>query len=90
MVPDGYRRRGERASQDVNLNPTDTGLIISGKRNRKPRDLDNFAIQSYAVRLGPKPLINYLRAFLTQIPSIPAGIDEVPRIHQSQLPPVTG
>jgi hypothetical protein len=86
MIPHGYRRRGERAPQDVNLNPTDTGWIISGKRNRKPRDLDNFAIQSYAARLGPEPLVDYLRAFSTQTPSIPAGIDEVPRIHQSQLP----
>jgi hypothetical protein len=86
IIPHGYRRRGERAPQDVNLNPTDTGWIISGKRNRKPRDLDNFAIQSYAARLGPEPLVDYLRAFSTQTPSIPAGIDEVPRIHQSQLP----
>jgi hypothetical protein len=87
MVPEGYRRRGERALQDINLNPTDTSLIISGKRNRKPKDLNNFSILSYAARLGPEPLVDYLRAFSTQIPSIPAGIDEVPRIHQSQLPP---
>jgi hypothetical protein len=87
MVPEGYRRRGERALQDVNLDLNDTGLIILGKRNRKPRDLNNFAMHSYAARLGAEPLINYLRAFSTQIPSIPAGIEEVPRIHQSQLPP---
>jgi hypothetical protein len=87
MISDGYRRRGERAPQDVNLDPTDTSSIISGKRNQKPRDLNNFAIQSYAARLGAKPLINYLRAFATQIPSIPAGIEGLPRIHQLQLPP---
>jgi hypothetical protein len=33
MIPHGYRRRGERAPQDVNLNLTDTSLIILGKRN---------------------------------------------------------
>jgi hypothetical protein len=33
MVPKGYRQRGERAPQDVNLNLTDTNLIVSGKRN---------------------------------------------------------
>jgi hypothetical protein len=87
MISDGYRRRGERAPQDVNLNPNDTSLIISGRRNRKLRDLNNFAIQSYAERLGPEPLVDYLRAFSAQIPSISMGIDEVPRIHQSQLPP---
>jgi hypothetical protein len=87
QVPEGYRRRGERAPQDVNLDPNDTSLIISGRRNRKLRDLNIFAIQSYAARLGTKPLVDYLRAFSAQIPSIPAGIEEVPRIHQTQLPP---
>jgi hypothetical protein len=52
MVPEGYRRRGERAPQDVNLDPNDTVLIILGKRNRKPRDLNNFLIQSYAAEAG--------------------------------------
>jgi hypothetical protein len=33
MISDGYRRRGKKAPQDVNLDPTDTSLIISGKRN---------------------------------------------------------
>jgi hypothetical protein len=87
QVPEGYRRRGERAPQDVNLDPNDTSLIISGRRNRKLRDLNIFAIQSYAARLGTEPLVDYLRAFSAQIPSIPAGIEEVPRIHQTQLPP---
>jgi hypothetical protein len=32
MVPEGYRQRGERAPQDVNLDPTDTSLIVLGKR----------------------------------------------------------
>jgi hypothetical protein len=87
MVPEGYRQRGDKAPQDVNLDPTDTNLIVSGKRNRKPRDLNNFAVQSYAARLGPEPLVDYLRAFLAEITLIPAAIDEIPRIHQSQLPP---
>jgi hypothetical protein len=42
MIPDGYRRRGER----TNLNLTDTSLIISGERNRNPKELNNFSIQS--------------------------------------------
>jgi hypothetical protein len=70
------------------MNPTDTSLIISGSRNQKPKDLDNFAIQSYAKRLGPKPLVDYLQASSMQISSISTGIDEVPRIHQSQLLPL--
>jgi hypothetical protein len=37
--------------------------------------------------MGPKPLIDYLRAFSAEIASIPAAVDEIPRIHQSQLPP---
>jgi hypothetical protein len=44
MIPDGYRQRGERAPQDVNLDPTDTSLIILGKRNQKLKDLNNFLI----------------------------------------------
>ncbi|KAF1922354.1 uncharacterized protein M421DRAFT_427002 [Didymella exigua CBS 183.55] len=31
MVPKGYRRRGEKAPQDVNLDLTNTNLIILGK-----------------------------------------------------------
>jgi hypothetical protein len=58
VLPSGYRQRGEKAPQDVNLDPTDTNLIILGKRNRKQKDLNNFAIQSYAVRLGPEPLVD--------------------------------
>ena len=87
MVPEGYRQRGEKAPQDVNLDPTDTSLIVSGKRTRKPRDLNNFAVQVYAARLGPKPLDDYLRAFSTEILTkrASASADEVPRIHQSQL-----
>jgi hypothetical protein len=87
MVPEGYRQRGERAPQDVNLDPTDRNLIVSGKRNRKPRDLNNFAVQFYAAKLGSEPLVDYLRAFSTEIASIPAAVDGIPRIHQSQLPP---
>lgn len=89
MVPEGYRQRGERAPQDVNLDPTDTSLIVSGKRNRKLRDLNNFGVQVYAARLGPEPLVDYLRAFSTELLSdrASASADEVPRIHQSQLPP---
>ena len=88
MVPKGYRRRGERAPQDVNLNPNDTNLIIPGKRQRKQKDLNTFAVHSYAATLGPEPLVDYLRAFLTEILSdrASARADEVPRIHQSQLP----
>lgn len=89
MIPEGYRRRGEKAPQDVNLDPTDTNLIISGKRKRRPKDLNNFAVQIYATKLGPEPLFNYLRAFSTELLSdrASARADEVPRIHQSQLPP---
>ena len=90
VVPKGYRQRGEKAPQDVNLDPTDTSLIVSGKRNRKLRDLNNFAVQVYAARLGPEPLFHYLRAFSTEIISDRAfaRADAVPRIHQSQLPPL--
>jgi hypothetical protein len=87
IVPKGYRQRGEKAPQDVNLDPSDTSLIISGKRNRKQKDLNNFSIQSYAVRLGSESLINYLQAFSTEIHSISTTVDGIPRIHQSQLPP---
>ncbi|KAI1515853.1 Pol protein [Pyrenophora tritici-repentis] len=90
VIPKGYRLRGEKAPQDVNLNPTDTNLIISGKRSRKLRDLNNFAVQVYAERLGPEPLVDYLRAFSTEIlcDRASASADKVPRIHQSQLPPL--
>lgn len=88
VVPKGYRLQGEKAPQDVNLDPTDTNLIVSGKRNRKPRDLNNFAVQVYAARLGPEPLVDYLRAFSTEIHSVSTTVDKVPRIHQTQLPPL--
>jgi hypothetical protein len=87
VVPKGYRQQGQKAPQDINLDPTDTNLIVSGKRNRKPKDLNNFSIQSYAVKLGSKSLVDYLQAFSTKIHSIPTGVDGIPRIHQSQLPP---
>ena len=89
VVPRGYRQQGEKAPKDVNLDPTDTNLIVSGKRNRKPRDLNNFAVQLYTAKLGPEPLVDYLRAFSTEILAdrASARADEVPRIHQSQLPP---
>jgi hypothetical protein len=60
VVPRGYCQQGEKAPQDVNLDPTDTNLIVSGKRNRKPRDLNNFAVQLYTAKLGPEPLVDYL------------------------------
>ena len=87
-VPMGYRQRGEKAPHDVNLDPNDTSLILTGKRNRRQKDLNNFAIHAYAARLGPELLVDYLRAFSTEIPSIPTRLDEVPRIYQSQLPPL--
>jgi hypothetical protein len=67
VVSRGYCQQGEKAPQDVNLNPTDTNLIVSGKRNRKLRDLNNFAVQLYTAKLGPKPLVDYLQVFLTKI-----------------------
>jgi hypothetical protein len=89
VVPRGYHQQGEKAPQDINLDPTDTNLIVAGKRNRKPRDLNNFAAQLYATKLGPEPLLDYPRAFSTKILSdrTSASADEVSRIHQSQLPP---
>jgi hypothetical protein len=33
IVPKGYRQRGDKAPQDVNLNLTNTNLIVSSKRN---------------------------------------------------------
>jgi hypothetical protein len=33
VVPRSYRQQGEKAPQDVNLDPTNTNLIVSGKRN---------------------------------------------------------
>jgi hypothetical protein len=80
-VPEGYRQQGEWARQDVNPNPRDTSLIILGKRNREQKDLNNFAIQSYAVRLGSELLVDYLQAFSTEIASISALVDRIPRIH---------
>ncbi|KAF7566142.1 hypothetical protein PtrM4_144620 [Pyrenophora tritici-repentis] len=90
VIPKGYRLRGEKAPQDVNLNLTNTNLIVSSKRSRKLRDLNNFAVQVYAKRLGPEPLVDYLRAFSTEIlcDRASASADKVPRIHQSQLPPL--
>jgi hypothetical protein len=72
------------AATTRNVSSTTTSLIIPSKRNRKSRILYNFTTQSYAARLGPKPLIDYLRAFLTNICSAKTC---TPQIHQSQLPP---
>jgi hypothetical protein len=58
-IPDGYRRRGEREPQDVYLNPTDTSLIISGKRNRNPKDLNNFSIQSKIFKVCYNPTTSW-------------------------------
>jgi hypothetical protein len=66
VVPRSYCQQGEKAPQHVNLNPTDTNLIVSGKRNQKLRDLNNFAVQLYTAKLGPKPLVDYLQVFLTK------------------------
>jgi hypothetical protein len=80
VVPRGYCQQGEKAPQDINLDPTNTNLIVSGKRNQKPRDLNNFAIQLYTAKLGPEPLLDYLRAFSTEIllDRASASADEVP------------
>ncbi|KAI0997602.1 hypothetical protein K3495_g10584 [Podosphaera aphanis] len=36
QAPEGYRAYGEPAPKEINLNPFDTSLIVTGKRNRKP------------------------------------------------------
>ena len=83
IIPKGYRRRGKKALQDVNLNLTNTNLIILGKRKRRLKDLNNFAVQIYATKLGPEPLSNYLQAFLTKLLSdrASARADKVPQIY---------
>jgi hypothetical protein len=50
----GYRQRGKKAPHDVNLDSTDINLIILGKRNRKPKILNNYAIQSDCVSPAPQ------------------------------------
>ncbi|KAK1918636.1 hypothetical protein P3342_001685 [Pyrenophora teres f. teres] len=87
--PEGYRRQGDRAPHDVNLDPDDPNLIVTGKRQRKKRDLNTFTVVA-TLQQGTEPLVDYLRAFSTELlfDRASAKADEVPRIHQTQLPPL--
>ncbi|KAK1914257.1 hypothetical protein P3342_007503 [Pyrenophora teres f. teres] len=64
--PEGYRRQGDRAPHDVNLDPDDPNLIVTGKRQRKKRDLNTFAVVA-TLQQGHEPLVDYLRAFSTEL-----------------------
>ncbi|KAK1912620.1 hypothetical protein P3342_004556 [Pyrenophora teres f. teres] len=88
-TPEGYRRQGDRAPHDVNLDPDDPNLIVTGKRQRKKRDLNTFTVVA-TLQQGTEPLVDYLRAFSTELlfDRASAKADEVPRIHQTQLPPL--
>ncbi|KAI1007819.1 hypothetical protein K3495_g421 [Podosphaera aphanis] len=86
-IPDGIRAYGEPAPQNINLNPHDTSLIVTGKRNRKQAPNPNvFAIQTHDMTLGRSSVLTYLQTFAAETPKQEFN-SEVPKIHQSQLPP---
>ncbi|KAI0991462.1 hypothetical protein K3495_g16725, partial [Podosphaera aphanis] len=86
-VPEGYRAYGEPAPRGINLNPHDTSLIITGKRNRKQAPNPNvFAIQTHVITLGKSAVSTYLQTFAAETSKQNLSAD-IPKIHQSQLPP---
>ena len=82
--PEGYRRYGETASQDIsrNINPS---AIIEGKRTRRPPRAF-FSIASFVSKLSDESRAYYLSAFTSQI--LKQQPTENQRIHISQAPPL--
>ena len=86
-IPEDHRTVRKPAPHEINLNPYDKNLIITGKRNRKPACNPNiFAISIHARTLEKAHQSDYLSSFANEISKIDHS-DETPRIHQSQLPP---
>lgn len=77
----GYRTYGEVAPKQINLNPYDTSLIVTGKRNRRQAPNRNvFAIYFHVISLGTKPLTTYLYTFKAEI-SKHNVVDNIPQLH---------
>lgn len=86
-IPVGYPVHSEALSRRINLNPYDTSLIVSGKRNRKKApDPNVFAISTHVMTLGALPLKTYLYTFAAETSKYSMAAN-IPRVHQSQLPP---
>lgn len=85
-VPEGYRAYGAVASKDINLD-FDTSNIITGKRHRRGRDPDVFAVNFQATNIGITYVPEYLYTFANETSKLPHD-EDLPRIHQNQLPPV--
>ncbi|KAI0991073.1 hypothetical protein K3495_g17114, partial [Podosphaera aphanis] len=86
-VSEKYRAYDEPAPQQINLNPHDTSLIITGKRNRRQAPNRNvFAIQTHVMALGALSLSTYLNTFVAETSKYEL-VNDVPNIHHSQLPP---
>lgn len=63
-IPGGFSVDRKTPSQHINLNPYDTNLIITGKRNRRQAPNPNvFAIQTFVITLGFVQLKTYLYTF---------------------------
>jgi hypothetical protein len=86
-VLEGYRAYREVAPRNINLN-VDTSNIITSKRRRIPRDLDVFAVNFQTAILESTRVSEYLYAFSSEISRPLSGL-EPPRIHQSQLSPLS-
>ena len=83
--PPGYQKKGTTATKDINLDPNNTNLIITGKRTQKPLpDKNVYAIHAHVLVTQGADLSQYLSAFATEA-SKPAPVENIPRIHQSQL-----
>ena len=84
--PPGYQKKGTKATKDINLSPNNIRLIITGKRTQKPPpDKNVYAIHAHALVTQGADLSQYLSAFATEV-SKPAPVENIPCIHQSQLP----
>ncbi|KAI0997251.1 hypothetical protein K3495_g10934 [Podosphaera aphanis] len=86
-ISDKYRAYDEPAPQRIHLNPHDTSLIITGKRNRRQASNRNvFTIQTHVMALGALSLSTYLNTFAAETSKYEV-VNDVPNIHHSQLPP---
>ena len=84
--PPGYQKKGNKAIKNINLNPNNTSLIITGKRTQKPLpDKNVYAIHAHALITQGADMSQYLSAFATEA-SKPAPVENIPCIYQSQLP----
>ena len=75
--PEGYRIYGEQAPRDINLDPGDQSLILTGKRTRKPASNQNDLFSLY-VQADTIP--DYLLTFNAAITK-PPSTTRVPRIY---------